>query len=145
MLFRRRSGSPPPLVSGAQPGMLPDAALLAAGGRSIIGARTRVRGTLRCAGSLIVLGSLQGEVHVRGALLVPQGGRVEADVEARTVELAGEARGSIRAEASVRLEETALFEGEIQAASLQVRPGSILRGRTRIAGDPAAARPPLSH
>ncbi|HXH28143.1 MAG TPA: polymer-forming cytoskeletal protein [Candidatus Polarisedimenticolia bacterium] len=119
--------------------------VLAAGGRSFIGALTRVRGTLRCGGTLMVLGSLEGEGHVKGDLLVPQGGRVEADVEARSVELAGEARGSIRAEGCVRLEETALFEGEIQAASLQVRPGSILRGRTRVMGDPSSTRPPLSH
>ena len=113
------------------------------GGRSVIGAQTRIRGTLRGEGSVLVRGAVEGEVQIKGVLTVAEGATLDADIEAEAVDLAGEARGSLRAAARVAVTPTGEFEGDMTTPILDARPGSVIRGRARVAG--AEPHRPLSH
>jgi cytoskeletal protein CcmA (bactofilin family) len=115
------------------------------GGRTVIGPQTRIRGTLSGEGPVLVRGAVEGGISIRGGLTIAPTGRVDAEVSARTVDLSGEARGTMRATTRVALSPTGVFEGEMATPLLEVRPGSILRGRTRVAGAPADDRGLLSH
>jgi cytoskeletal protein CcmA (bactofilin family) len=160
MLFRRknaRGGPSPPVPPGgpgraaARPGGEGDTlrdplfGRLPGGGHTVIGGQTRVKGELRGDGSVVVHGVLEGSVAIAGGLTVAPGGRVQADVEAQTVALEGEARGSIQAGDRVTLSERGVFEGRIATPVLDLRPGSVLRGSARIAGVPVRDRRGLSH
>jgi len=114
------------------------------GGRSVIGAHTRVRGTLSGDGSIVVRGTVQGGIAIGGGLTVEESGSVEADVEAQSVAIAGQVRGSINAAARVVLSPTGVFEGRLATPVLDLRPGAVLQGRARILGGPAQGRR-LSH
>lgn len=157
MLFRRKNGEhsdvPPPATGtpATGPGGGADAARdvrpdrLPGGGRTLIGSLTRVKGILRAGGSVVVRGTVEGSIAIAGGLTVAPGGRVEADIEAQTVALEGEARGSIRAGARVTLSERGFFEGRMATPILDLSPGSVLRGSARIAGVPVRDRRGLSH
>jgi cytoskeletal protein CcmA (bactofilin family) len=145
MLFRKKADPMIPPLGPPRPA--PDVAEIApgGGGRTVVGAHTLIRGTLKGDGPLLVRGTVEGEIAVRGGLTVAPSGRVEAEVEARSVELEGEVRGSMRATARVALSASGIFEGEMATPVLEVRPGSIVRGRTRVAGLPASGRDRLLH
>ena len=115
------------------------APLSTAAGRTIIGAHTRIRGTLRGNGPLLVQGSLQGEIDLSGDLIVSPGGSIEAEVDVQSIDLAGRASGSLRASSRVHIGPTGCFEGQMATPIIDLHPGSVLRGRATIAG-PAGRR-----
>jgi cytoskeletal protein CcmA (bactofilin family) len=115
------------------------------GGRSVVGPGTLIRGTLRGEGPVVIQGAVEGRIDLRGGLTVTATGRVDAEVEARTVLLAGEARGTLRASERVEVASTAIFEGELATPALDVRPGSVVRGRTRVSEPGIEAPPEPSH
>ncbi len=144
MLFKKRSVDPAaPSVRASTP--RGDVGSVVGGGRTVIGSQTLIRGIVKGDGPVVIHGALEGEITLRGALSISQTGRVDAGVEARTVEISGETRGSLIAENRVVLEKTGVFDGELATPVLEVRPGSVLRGRARIAGVQALTRRRLSH
>ncbi|HEU4400658.1 MAG TPA: polymer-forming cytoskeletal protein, partial [Candidatus Polarisedimenticolia bacterium] len=137
------STEPPP--SAATPVTEREARLVPGSGRSLVGPMTRICGTLTTDGSLVVEGTVEGEIRIGGGLTVTPTGRVDADVEAPVIRIEGKARGSMRAGARVALLPGSSFEGEMSTPILEVRPGSVLQGRTRVVGAPARGRRGLSH
>ena len=104
------------------------------GGHTIIGIKTRFKGRLKGQGEVVVCGTFLGEVDLAGPLTLAATGRMEADVEVQSAKLAGKARGTMRASDRIRLDATARFEGEIATPVIELRPGSVLRGRASILG-----------
>lgn len=145
MLFKKRDEDPSapaqPLVADRPREHL----ALQGGGRTTIGPRTRIRGALRGEGPVAIHGQVDGAIVLRGGLTIASTGRVTAEVEVQSLDLAGEARGSIRAMTRVLVSPTGIFEGEIATPVLQVQPGSIVTGRARVLGVPAPGRDGLSH
>jgi cytoskeletal protein CcmA (bactofilin family) len=131
MLFRRQTRSTPKPGIAPVPSEVPEPT---AGGRTLIGRNTRIAGKLYGDGPVVVRGSLKGTVAIRGGLSVRGGARLEADVQAHSIDVAGEVRGRINAGSRVTLADTGAFEGEIETPVLDLSPGSILRGRARVAG-----------
>jgi len=84
---------------------------------------------------------MKGTIAIRGGLSVRGGGRIEADVQAHSIDLAGEAHGRMSASTRVSLTSTGAFEGEMDTPILDVTPGSTVSGRARVAGFPAKIRP----
>ena len=114
------------------------------GGRTIIGRQTIVRGVVKGEGPMVIRGAVEGEIVLKGSLSIAPAGRVDAKVQAHAVEIAGDAQGTMRATGRVFLAPSAVFEGDMHAATLITQPGSVLQGRTRIAGV-MPAQPRRSH
>jgi len=106
----------------------------AANARTVIGPQTRLKGRLKGQGEVVVCGTVLGEIDIAGPLTLAATGRIDADVEVQSARLSGQARGTMRASGSVRLDATASFEGEIATPVIDLRPGSVLRGRASILG-----------
>jgi cytoskeletal protein CcmA (bactofilin family) len=134
MFFRKRER-----VSAAPPGLDSEAGVLdrlRGGQRTVIGARTRVRGSLRGEGAVLICGTLKGDILVQGGLTVAPGATVEARVEVERARVAGRIEGDVRARDSVRVDPTGTIDGGLAAPVVDLRPGSTLRGRASIAGRP---------
>jgi cytoskeletal protein CcmA (bactofilin family) len=107
-------------------------------GLTVVGSHTRIRGTLKGSGPLLIQGSIEGEIDLEGSLIVPAGGRVDAEAEVQSLELSGRASGSMRVSDRVHISSTGMFEGKMATPVIETRPGSVLRGRaviTRLARD----------
>lgn len=144
MLFRRRSAEAAPA-----PGRL-DPPRGAAGlphpvACTVIGRRTLIRGIVKGDGPVVIHGALEGELTLGGALSISPTSRVDAEIEARSVEISGETRGTLAAAGRVILEAGGVFDGELTTPVLEVRPGSVLRGRARVSGLQTLARRRVSH
>ncbi|HKQ97429.1 MAG TPA: polymer-forming cytoskeletal protein, partial [Candidatus Polarisedimenticolia bacterium] len=62
------------------------------------------------------------------------GALLQADVEVDRARVAGRVEGEVRASGSVRIDSSGEVDGAITTPVVDLRPGSILRGRAAIAG-----------
>jgi cytoskeletal protein CcmA (bactofilin family) len=101
---------------------------------TVIDAQAEVEGKLK-GKDAIVYGRFRGEITLSGRLVLGEGARVEATVNADAVEIAGELKGDVRAKNLV-LAEKARVQGTADARVLVVREGAWLSGSVS-AGEPA--------
>lgn len=104
---------------------------------SLVGPGLRVTGDVRTRERFVVRGSLDGNLHVDGAVEVGEGGRVRGDVEAQDVTVEGRIDGNVNVADKVDLRLTGRIRGDIVAPRVAMVEGSFFRGRLTTA---AAAR-----
>lgn len=100
-------------------------------GLSIIAADLRIEGELRTGGGVRIEGTVVGNVHAEGQVLVAAAGVVHGTIHTAEAILGGKVRGAILAE---RLELTAssVVQGNITTARLLVREGATVDGHIRM-------------
>jgi cytoskeletal protein CcmA (bactofilin family) len=131
LFFKRRdAGAGDPSVPAAD-GVLDR---LRGAPRTVIGPHTRFRGTLTGKGTVLVQGSLRGGIDLAGPLAVAEGGSVEAEVSVESARVSGRLQGSLRATTALRVDASGHLEGDISAPTIELSPGSVLRGRASIVG-----------
>jgi cytoskeletal protein CcmA (bactofilin family) len=107
--------------------------------QTVIGVETRVSGEIRGDEDLLVKGRVDGKIHLSQALTVDKGAIVQADVDVRTLVVAGTLVGNIVASESVRLQPTARVVGDLASPRVMMEAGAAYRGRVDM-GDVEAAR-----
>lgn len=106
---------------------------------TIIGAETRISGEIRGEEDLVIRGRVDGKIQLSQTLTVDKGGIVQADVDVKTLVVAGTLVGNIVAADSVRLLATARVVGDLAAPRVMMESGAAYRGRVDM-GDIEAAR-----
>ncbi|WP_262695313.1 bactofilin family protein [Kordiimonas aquimaris] len=94
---------------------------------SIIGADVQIEGNIKTIGELQLDGAITGDL-VCGGLVMGESGSVNGTIAAETVTIRGNVSGQIKAK-SVRLEKSAVVEGDVYHESLSVEAGARLTGR----------------
>ncbi|MCE2439619.1 MAG: polymer-forming cytoskeletal protein [Candidatus Latescibacteria bacterium] len=103
--------------------------------KTVIGKGTVMEGSVKTEESIRLDGTLKGELHASGTLVIGPSGKVEAEiVRVRDAVIGGEISGNLEAEGSVKLEGSAVFSGDIAARSIVVEEGAIIKGKC-TAGD----------
>lgn len=100
---------------------------------TVIGAGTHMHGRLTSEGTVLVLGSVDGEVTSAGTIVIEETGRVSATLTAEEVLVAGQVEGQLHGTGRVELRPTARLRGEIHTHSLVIQEGAVFDGRVRIA------------
>ncbi|MFT4703360.1 MAG: cytoskeletal protein CcmA (bactofilin family) [Bradymonadia bacterium] len=93
-----------------------------------VGSSIEIKGRVSGSGSLVIAGVVEGEISVEQDLTVEAGGRVVADVAARTVTVRGELTGDVTATERVSVEAGAKLVGNIRAPRLAIADGATVRG-----------------
>lgn len=109
---------------------------------SVIGNDLSIEGhtiTIRCKGSLRVNGNIQANLHSR-RLIVGEAARISGTISAEDIAVHGRVEGSISG-AVVRLQETAIVDGDIQAHRLSIDTGARFEGRSQWVDDPRTIAP----
>ena len=103
--------------------------------KTVIGKDTVMEGSVKTDESIRLDGTLKGELHASGTLVIGPSGKVDAEVvRVRDAVIGGEVTGKLEAEGNVKLEASAVFTGDIAARSIVVEEGAIIRGKC-AAGD----------
>jgi cytoskeletal protein CcmA (bactofilin family) len=100
--------------------------------QTVLGQGTHVVGEVRGDDALVVYGRVEGRIQISEELTIEPGAVVQADVEAKTVVVAGVLVGSIVATESVRLTSKARVVGSITAPSVGIEAGAAYRGRIEM-------------
>ena len=99
-------------------------------------------GTLRGEGVIQVEGIVEGEIDLKGAVIVTPTGHIKGPVAADTVHIAGCIMGDVMARDHMRLEKTGSLEGDVTTVSLVVEDGGHLNGRSNmLKGEKAPGAP----
>ncbi len=96
---------------------------------TIIGPGTRVEGTVVSKGSIRVDGEVQGKVITPGELIVGEEGKVEADVEAGSLTVAGVLAGNAEVKSRFEIKAGGTLKGDLQADKVIVEEGAFFDGR----------------
>jgi cytoskeletal protein CcmA (bactofilin family) len=95
-------------------------------------------GKLSFVGSVRISGTFRGEIFTPDTLIIGEGARVQASIQAGTVIISGEVSGQIRAQYRVEIQKPAIFRGDINTPSLLVEDGVIFEGSSKmVRGVPA--------
>lgn len=100
--------------------------------QTVLGQGTHVVGEVRGDDALVVYGRVEGRIQISEELTIEPGAVVQADVEAKSVVVAGVLVGSIVATESVRLTSKARVIGSISAPSVGIEAGAAYRGRIEM-------------
>ncbi len=95
-------------------------------------------GKLAFQGTLRIGGTFRGEIYTPDTLIIGEGARVQAQIEAGTVIISGEVAGSVHARNRVEIHRPAIFKGDIVTPSLSVDEGVIFEGSSRMSHSPNA-------
>lgn len=94
---------------------------------SIIGSDVTITGNIKTAGELQLDGSIDGDL-VCGSLVMGEESSASGTIKSDSVVIRGSVKGEVRAR-SVRLEATAIIEGDIYHETLAVESGARLTGQ----------------
>jgi cytoskeletal protein CcmA (bactofilin family) len=99
---------------------------------SVLGAGINWKGSLSGSGGLRIEGAFDGDIALRGTVVIGEGGRVTCEqIRANTVIVAGMVKGNITAE-KVEIRSTGRVWGDVVTAAFATEEGAFLRGQIRM-------------
>lgn len=125
----RRAPSQPP-VTPQQP----------VGFDTLIGANCTIEGVIRSDANVRLDGTFTGTLEITGNVLVGETAKINADIHARNVSIAGAVRGNVSGK-KVQLLRTGRVWGDISAAALTTEEGAFIDGKITMVSHEAANRP----
>jgi cytoskeletal protein CcmA (bactofilin family) len=99
---------------------------------SVLGSGIAWKGSISGSGGVRVEGTFEGDISLRGMLVVGETGRVACEhVTANVVIVAGSLQGNVTAE-KVEIRSTGRIWGDVVAAAFATEEGAFLRGQIRM-------------
>ncbi len=100
---------------------------------SLIGATTTVTGNIEFSGGLRIDGTVKGSVHCvdgekGGMLVVSENGRIEGEVRAGHLVVAGRIEGPVCAANLIELQPKARITGDVRYRALEMHHGAVVEG-----------------
>jgi cytoskeletal protein CcmA (bactofilin family) len=112
---------------------------------TLIGAGTRIEGTLTYTGGLRIDGTVEGDVRSLngepGMVIISEQGSVIGEVHAAHLVVSGKVTGPIHASDVVELQPKARVEGDVHYRAVEIHHGAVVEGR--LIHDVAETRPAL--
>ncbi len=99
---------------------------------SILARGARITGTLETDGVLRIEGTVEGDLRVRGQVLLLPGGSVHGNVAAGEAIVAGSIHGDIEAAERVEVHPGGSVEGDVSTPRLVIQDGGQLNGQLRM-------------
>jgi len=99
---------------------------------SVLGPGINWQGNLRGSGGVRIEGTFEGEIMIRGLVVVGETGRVTCEsLRANTVVVAGAVRGNVVAE-KLEIRSTGRVWGDVTVVAFATEEGAFLRGQVRM-------------
>ncbi len=99
---------------------------------SVLGPGINWQGNLRGTGGVRIEGTFEGEILLRGLVVVGETGRVTCEtLRANTVIVAGAVRGNVMAE-KLEIRSTGRVWGDVTVVAFATEEGAFLRGQVRM-------------
>ena len=99
---------------------------------SVLGPGINWKGDLRGSGGVRIEGAFEGEINIRGLVVIGETGRVSCDqVQANSVIVAGAVKGNIIAE-KLEIRSTGRVWGDVTTVAFSTEEGAFLRGQVRM-------------
>jgi cytoskeletal protein CcmA (bactofilin family) len=107
---------------------VPDDAPVVPPSTTTIGTGIAIKGELRGEGPLTVLGQFEGDIVLDGTLHVGPEARVDANISASAIVVAGVVRGNLSADTRVEILPTGALTGTVKSGSFTAADGASVKG-----------------
>ena len=108
---------------------------------TLIAKTSHVEGEIKGAGEVHIEGTVKGKLDCSSSVLIAQGGKVDAELRAETITIAGRLAGDATATQKIELTPTAEVEGDITAPRILIREGAVFEGQVFMTGKKATKAP----
>src|SRR5258708_6978713 len=98
---------------------------------SILGPGIHFQGSFSGVGGIRIEGTFDGTITVKGPVVVTDGAKVTADIQAASVSVAGSVQGNITAN-KVEIRSTGRIFGDLVTTAFATEEGAFLRGQVRM-------------
>jgi len=99
---------------------------------SVLGPGINWKGDLRGSGGLRIEGAFEGEINIRGLVVIGETGRVSCEqMQANSVIVAGAVKGNIISE-KLEIRSTGRVWGDVTTVAFSTEEGAFLRGQVRM-------------
>ena len=99
---------------------------------TVIGPGIVIKGELRGEGALTMLGQFEGEVVLNGPVHIGPEARVDANITASDIVIAGAVRGNLSAEGRVEILGSGSLTGTLKSGSLSAGNGATVKGEVWV-------------
>jgi cytoskeletal protein CcmA (bactofilin family) len=106
---------------------------------TIVGAGARLEGNVVSAGSLRIDGQVKGQINAEGDVALSPQSKVEADIRAENVSVAGAFNGNIIVKTKAHLARGGRVDGNITSKTLVIEEGGIFHGQSIMDGGASGA------
>src|SRR5579863_8334206 len=114
---------------------------------TILGKESEFDGKLTFDGQVRIDGKFQGQINTKDTLVIGDGARVNAEINAGTVIVNGSVEGNIKAAQLIELHQPGRIKGNLDTPALSIDRGVIFEGTCKMeggSGKPLSMPPPLS-
>ncbi|MFW5692376.1 MAG: bactofilin family protein, partial [Chloroflexota bacterium] len=119
-----------------QPPSPPPSSQQPLGFETVLGASSALEGKLKSDGNIRLDGTFTGTLEITGNVLVGETAKINADIDARNISIAGAVRGNVSGN-KIQLLRTARVWGDIAATSLTTEEGAFIDGKISMKAKPA--------
>jgi cytoskeletal protein CcmA (bactofilin family) len=136
---RQAEPAPQPSVSveRPEPPRLPVPQQAPVGFETVLGTNSSIEGVLRSSANVRLDGTFAGTLEITGNILVGETARINADINAKNISIAGAVRGNITGK-KVQILRTGRVWGDIHATALTTEEGAFIDGKITMISHEAA-------
>jgi cytoskeletal protein CcmA (bactofilin family) len=110
---------------------------------TVIGKDTCFKGSIKAKGLIRIDGEMEGEIETQGDVVIGEGGKVNLELKARHVAIAGRFEGSLEAEGKLEIKNSGIVIGSVKTNGLLVDDGAVFSGSMEMRQKDQPVRPLL--
>jgi cytoskeletal protein CcmA (bactofilin family) len=108
------------------------------GFETVLGANSSLEGALKSGANVRLDGAFNGTLEISGNVLVGETAKIQADINARNISIAGAVRGNVNGR-KVQILRTGRVWGDISAQALTTEEGAFIDGKITMTGHEASS------
>ncbi len=109
---------------------------------TLLGKGSEFEGKLTFEGQVRIDGKFQGQIITKDVLVIGDGAKVQAEIQAGTVIINGQVEGNVKATQIIELKTPGRVKGNLETPSLSMDRGVIFEGSLKMENLGTGARPP---
>ncbi len=99
---------------------------------NLIGAGTSIKGEIKSNGDIRIDGTLSGQVHSKGKIVVGNTGVIEGEIYCQNADFSGNVNAKVEVAELLTLKATSRLNGEIVTNKLAIEPGARFTGSCKM-------------
>lgn len=99
---------------------------------TVIGKDTQFKGSIKSKGLIRIDGEMEGDVFTQGDVVIGESGKVNLELKARNVAVAGRFEGNLETEGKLEIRSTGIVLGNVKTNGLLVDDGAVFSGNMEM-------------
>lgn len=96
---------------------------------------TEIKGDIISSGDIRIDGSINGNMDIKGKIVVGKSGKIEGSITCKVLEVSGFIEGKIFTSQLLNLKSSAKIFGDIETVKIAIEPGAIFTGNCKMTED----------